>query len=141
MKIILILLAIVILISKVKSMKTLFKSREKRTEQLKQVVETSKENAGKDTDIFNLVMYVLMGLFSLLYILFYILSGVYINNFWFVIISVLLIIDTIRNYFKSCEFVIDVSKCKADSTLYLILNFVIDISYIGYVLFTIYTNW
>jgi len=141
MSIILLILGILILISKKSSLKNSFKSKKQLTDLLIKNLETAKETMNQEKDIFNIAIGIGMILISLLYILFYLFSAIFISNFWFAIISILMIFETIRVALKAYKYIKDMSKTKIESFFYRFFMLTIDFGYIGFVFYMIYTKW
>lgn len=141
MKTILVLLAILIIFSKKDEIRVLFKSKNSIKSEIINSIEGLKKTA-KDYDINIEGIYIIFGfLLSSIYGIFYLTSALYINNFSFTIISILLILDTVRNYFKSVNDISNLENYKVYGFAYRFFNLIIDLSYVGYVLRQIFLHW
>lgn len=140
MKIILLILGLLILITKKSSFINLFKTKEQMKEETSKYIKQMKEKIPENLPLEGIMI---LGAFVLsgLYILFYLLSSIYIGYFWFVILSILLIVDTIRVYLDFNKQMENIENFKIQSIFYRLSNLIIDVMYILFVFFTIYTRW
>lgn len=139
MKVILILFAILILFNKRNTIKSLFTSKEKAISELEESLKKLNESTGSDSTT-RQIMAVLSIFIALGYILFYILSAVFINTFIFTIISIIFIIFTFK-YITVTMKVLNKDYTSMPSKFSNIINSIIDIIYIFYVLYQIFIRW
>jgi hypothetical protein len=139
MKIILILLAIWILYNKRNTLKSLFKSKESTIKEYEEVMDKLTKTVDDETTIKGL-MFIVSILIILGYILFYILSAVFINSFVFTVISIIFIFNTLRTINVVLK-ILEKDYSKLINKFGSIINLITDISYIGYVLYQIFVRW
>jgi hypothetical protein len=86
------------------------------------------------------LMFIVSILIILGYILFYILSAVFINSFVFTVISIIFIFNTLRTINVVLK-ILEKDYSKLINKFGSIINLITDISYIGYVLYQIFVRW
>lgn len=144
---VLLVLIVFILKQKFRTIKSLFRSDEDSKKFLSQAYFKADDKFGKEngrTVILGFT-FILIVFFTLVYLLFYILSMIYVGGLWFTLVSVLQICFTFKDFYGNiCElakYVDDPDYFKKDNKIQTILNVFFDFAYIGYLLYFIIINW
>lgn len=144
MKTLLLILGIIILISKRKAIPNIFKSKEvkrKMTEKMFNELPDKAKELHIDLATLKGLLIIFLGLFCLLYIIFYLLSAIFINTFVFTAISILLMfltVKTLSNFLKGFD---NIENIKVESVAFSVFDIIVDFGYIGYVFFNVYKMW
>lgn len=146
MKYILLILATIIVYSKLESIKTIFKSDKARKEDIAKSFNKVEDQFGKEDarNIVFFITFVLMIIISLVYLCLYILSMIYVQYWWFAIVSIMQILFTIRILLKSMSEINNFDNpdyCKKPRRVRALLNILFEFAYIGYLLHFIIVNW
>lgn len=149
MKYILLLMIVFIIASKLNTIKNLLKTETQRKEEFLNIHKKFDDLCGKEVGKDMLIGFGLI--FGLLlcgmYFFFYLLSMIYVNNIWFSLISVILILFTLKNlltYAKDPNKFGDVnymSRFSFKDSIKQIFNVIYSFAYIGYLLYFIITHW
>lgn len=134
----------IILASKIKDMPNIFKTRKTKEEKLIKMFNELPDKANEmklSLDTLKGLLVLILMVFCILYILFYLLSAIFINSFAFTILSILLIYFTLKTLLNFLKGMNDIQDVKVEGLLFSLINTAIDFMYIGYVFFNVYKMW
>lgn len=137
MKTLLLIMSVLILLSKKSSFVDFFKDKYKVQEESIEKFNESLNSGTVNKDLLKGIAIVLAAILCFFYGLYYFLASIYVGYFVFTIISILQMVDTV-GAFKRVVKLMNGERYKPTSIK---LNLIIDLLYIGFVIFSIYTRW